>query len=76
MIELDFTSEFIEFNDYKIQRGKEIMSARPIQIPMKCLHYTPNTNMNLTCKNEKRCIIYYEAICKEYKEQNETHRDN
>ncbi len=54
------------------------MAARPIQIPLRCVHYTPNTNMNLTCRNEKRCIIYYEAICREYKEEgkNETHRDN
>ena len=47
------------------------MAARPIQIPLRCLHYTPNTNMNLTCKGEKRCIIYYEAVCKEYKEGDE-----
>lgn len=35
----------------------------------KCKHYTPNENMNKTCKNEKMCKIYYGEECKKYKEK-------
>lgn len=39
-----------------------------IQIPNRCKFYTKNENMNKTCKNEHICKIYYNEICKEYKE--------
>ena len=40
-----------------------------IQIPFKCVHFTNNENMNKTCKGEQMCRIYYDEICKEYKEK-------
>ena len=40
-----------------------------IQVPQYCKHYTKNENMNKTCKSENMCKIYYDEICKEYKEK-------
>lgn len=57
-------AEFIEFKEYK---GKDNM--RKIQNIYKCKYFTPNGNMNKTCRNEKRCCIFYEVNCKEYKEK-------
>ena len=37
----------------------------------KCKKYTKNENLNKTCKNKTRCVIYYDEICKEY--ENEKH---
>ena len=46
-----------------------------IQIPYRCKHYTPNFNLNRTCKNSKRCLTYYDIECKKYREvKNETER--
>ena len=53
---------------------------RSIQNIYKCIFYTPNGNMNKTCKDEKRCCIFYEVYCREYKEKqgeiNENRRTN
>lgn len=43
---------------------------REVQVPQHCKWYQVNQNLNLTCcKDKKRCIIYYEMVCKEYKEE-------
>lgn len=42
---------------------------RKIQQAHKCKNYTPNFNLNLTCKKSKRCVIYYEAYCLTYEEK-------
>ena len=41
--------------------------GRPIQNIYKCNKYTPNQNLNKTCKNCKRCVIYYDEYCYDYK---------
>lgn len=43
----------------------------PIQYIHRCKFYTPNGNMNLTCRNEKRCCIFYEVTCQEYEEKDD-----
>ena len=40
-----------------------------IQIPFRCVNYTKNENMNKTCANQMRCIIYYDEFCEEYEER-------
>lgn len=40
-----------------------------IQIPYMCKKYKPNDNLNLTCNSQKRCVIYYDEVCREYKEK-------
>ena len=40
-----------------------------IQVPQYCKFYTKNENMNKTCKGEHMCKIYYDEVCKEYKEK-------
>ena len=47
-----------------------------LQIPFKCAHYTKNENMNKTCKGEQMCRIYYDEICKEYKENERNDTDS
>lgn len=42
---------------------------RKIQNIYNCIHYTPNGNMNKTCRNEKRCCIFYEEYCNDYKDR-------
>lgn len=42
-----------------------------IQTPYKCKKYKPNSNLNLTCDNCNRCVIYYDEVCNEYKEKKE-----
>lgn len=44
-----------------------------IQIPYSCKKYKPNDNLNKTCDNKTRCVIYYDEICEEY---NETTNNN
>lgn len=47
-------------------KRREILRNMP-QTPFGCKHYTPQDNLNLTCRNEKRCLlISYEHKCKEY----------
>lgn len=45
--------------------------SRKIQDIYNCIHYTPNGNMNRTCRNDKRCCIFYEVYCNEYEVKNE-----
>lgn len=40
-----------------------------IQIPYNCKKYKPNKNLNKTCDNKTRCKIYYDEVCREYKEK-------
>ena len=43
-----------------------------IQIPQHCKYYRQMENMNLTCTYKgitKMCKIYYDEVCKEYKEK-------
>lgn len=42
--------------------------GRPIQNIYKCNKYTPNQNLNKTCKNCKRCVLYYDEYCYDYEE--------
>ena len=42
-----------------------------IQNLYKCENYTPDENLNKTCRGEKRCLIYYDIVCNEYKEKGE-----
>lgn len=42
--------------------------GRPIQNIYRCNNYTKNYNLNKTCKNCKRCVIYYGEYCYDYKE--------
>jgi len=42
-----------------------------IQNLYNCQDYTPNTNLNLTCRNCKRCVILYGETCYEYREKGE-----
>lgn len=46
-----------------------------IQNIFKCVHYTFNGNMNLTCRNSKRCCIFYEVHCNEYEVVDEGIKD-
>ena len=37
-----------------------------------CKYYTQNENLNKTCKNEKRCIMWSDyCYCYEYKEKDD-----
>lgn len=47
-----------------------------IQNLFKCKHYTKNENMNKTCKNKTMCKIYYDEVCKEYKEKKDERVDD
>lgn len=40
-----------------------------VQNIYKCKKYKPNDNLNLTCNNQKRCVIYYDEVCREYEEK-------
>lgn len=40
-----------------------------IQIPYNCKKYKPNDNLNKTCDNKTKCIIYYDEVYKEYEEK-------
>lgn len=42
--------------------------GRPIQNIYRCNNYTKNYNLNKTCKNCKRCVIYYGEYCYDYEE--------
>lgn len=37
-----------------------------IQVIYDCIKFTPNDNLNLTCDNETRCVIYYGETCPLY----------
>ena len=50
--------------------------ARKIQDIFKCKFFTPDGNLNKTCRKEKRCCIFYEVICNEYEEKDETSKTN
>lgn len=39
---------------------------RQIQIPQYCSLFTPNENLNKTCNNSTRCMIYYDEYCLTY----------
>lgn len=48
--------------------------ARQIQVPQHCNLFTPNENLNKTCDNRTRCVIYYDEYCLKYTtEKEETH---
>lgn len=47
-----------------------------IQIPYKCKKYKTNENLNKTCDNKARCVIYYGEVCNEYKEKEDEASDN
>lgn len=47
-----------------------------IQIPFRCVYFTKNENLNKTCKGFMMCRIYYDEICKEYKENDSTDKKN
>ena len=40
-----------------------------IQNIFKCVKFTPNENLNKTCNNEKRCVIYNQELCYNYTEK-------
>ena len=37
-----------------------------IQNMFRCIHYTPDENLNKTCDGKNRCVIYYEETCYKY----------
>ena len=37
-----------------------------IQNIYNCIKFTPNDNLNLTCDNKSRCVIYYGETCPLY----------
>lgn len=48
-----------------------------IQIPQHCKYYRQMENMNLTCTYKgitKMCKIYYDEVCREYKEKKDENR--
>ena len=40
-----------------------------IQNIYACSKFTPNENLNKTCENTKRCIIYYDEYCNNFTEK-------
>lgn len=40
-----------------------------IQNIYRCKKFKQNDNLNLTCDNQKRCVIYYDEVCREYEEK-------
>ena len=41
-----------------------------IQIPFNCIYFKQSDNLNLTCNKDcKRCVIYYDLVCPDYKEK-------
>lgn len=54
------------------KKKKELETImQEIQNIYKCRNYTENTNLNLTCENKNRCVIYYDTYCQKYKEGTE-----
>lgn len=40
-----------------------------IQTPLKCQNFTENENLNKTCENKTRCILYYRHDCTKFIEK-------
>ena len=44
---------------------------RQIQVPQHCNLFTPNKNLNKTCDNKTRCVVYYDEYCLKYIQEKE-----
>lgn len=47
-----------------------------IQIIYDCVKFTPNDNLNLTCDNKTRCVIYRGETCLSYTEKDKERGKN